>query len=164
MSTINIGGMSVAVKASASKSLQGSLVTMDKTKRKNLSDEKRLELFQNITKKGQQTNFPLLSLSLAKVEDLQETYDLQLNLSTLEINFRRYDILDVFEIVYPILDTNGNTTKDLEMVYHNDGNASAKTKSLFRDFNNITVQEVANSTMWYSMWPDEKQLLWLKEI
>ena len=34
MPTINIGGMSVAVKASASKSLQGSLVTMDKTKSK----------------------------------------------------------------------------------------------------------------------------------
>ena len=79
----------------------GSLVTLKKTERANLSADKRQDLFTKLTAKRQQDLFHLMDQAISSVDDLQETYNLQLNLSTLESKFIKHDMSDVFTIVFP---------------------------------------------------------------
>ena len=159
MSSINIDGVDIQLNSTASTTLQGSMVIMKKQERKNLSSEKRLELFQNITRKNQQSKFKFMSLSISDVEDLQSTYDLQQNLQTLETNFRKYDLLDVFMIVFPI----NNNSPDLKTEFNNSGGMRVMKVSLLDNYSSLTIEEVAKSSMWYSMWPTQTSSPWYKE-
>ncbi|MHA7927774.1 MAG: hypothetical protein ACX936_21460, partial [Marinobacter sp.] len=157
--SVSIGGVSIPTNATASLTNAGSLVTLKKQDRINLSADKRQELFSRITASSQQSKFELLPQTISSIEDLQGTYDLQLNLQTLETAFMRYDLIDVFTIVFPVKDPVTNAlTATLQM---EDG--STKTRNLFRDFNVLEPSQVAESSAWYTQWVDASTAPWFRE-
>lgn len=159
---VTIGGISIPTVQNPAESITGSLVTLKKEERSQLTPDKRTKLFEKFTKAGQQSKFKLLSLSLASVEDLQETYDLQLNLTTLENTLLKYDMLDVFNIVYPIIDQEGKQTGGLNTEFKG-ATQVTKTRNLFKYYNEISEEQVAQSTMWYARWPDPTAAPWFRE-
>ena len=69
----------------------------------------------------------------------------------------------LFIIVFPIVNGNRNQTVALEKIVKDNGDTVVKTKKLFADYGTLTKQEVAESTKWYAMWPDELKFPWFKE-
>ena len=154
--------MAITVKNSPTTEVTGSLITSKKEDRINLSADKRQELFQSITRKGQQENFHLLPLSIVELENLDETYDLQLTIQTMEVLFTRSDIVDVFTIVFPVKNVRGEQTGALEHRYSGTTRV-VKTANLFTDYHALDIEQVAESNRWYSRWPDEATSPWFRE-
>ena len=98
--------------------------------RAKLDADKRTTLLITISKAGQQDKFKLQSQTIQSVDDLQETYDLQLQLVTLKTHFLKYDLIDVFAIVFPVLDSSGQQTGTLEEETVN-GTSTTKVRDLF---------------------------------
>ena len=163
MTEVTIGGVKIAVSNTPSTNTQGSLVILKKEERQGLAPDKGQDFFNQMTKPKQQDSYKLQSLSLAEVQDLQETYNLQLNISRTETMFTRYDMIGVFSIVFPVVDGNGDQTGALKTIVNEKGDTVAKTKKLFADYGTLTKQEVVESTKWYAMWLNEARSLWFKE-
>ena len=105
--------------------------------RSKLDGDAKMKLLDRI-KSVQQPLYEMLSVSINNPDRLTNTHSLANLLTENEVNFRQYDLLRPYEIVYP------TTGSALEM----DGNAP-KTHNLFVDYMNITAQNVANSSRWY---------------
>lgn len=155
---VTLGGVTLQIKATPATDQAGSLQTMKKETRKNLDDAKRHDLFEGITK-HQHTSFDLQAQTIASVKDLQENYDLGPCLSTLELHFKQYDVLDIFYIVFPKKDINGAQTGELETTSTGDG----KRIHLLDRYNELTLDDVAESSKWYFRWPDETLAPWYRE-
>ena len=88
---------------------------------------------------------------LESIENLQETYDLYVSLASLKSILMRYDMIDVFKIVFPIYLADGTLTGALEHEVVN-GIQVAKTKDLFKHYQTLTKEQVARSCEWYRTW------------
>ena len=108
---------------------------------KKLDADKRTTLLITISKAGQQDKFKLQSQTIQSVDDLQETYDLQLQLVTLKTHFLKYDLIDVFAIVFPVLDSSGQQTGALEEETVN-GASTTKVRDLFLFTTNLLLLHV----------------------
>ena len=109
--------------------------------RAKLDADKRTTLLITISKAGQQDKFKLQSQTIQSVDDLQETYDLQLQLVTLKTHFLKYDLIDVFAIVFPVLDSSGQQTGALEEETVN-GTSTTKVRDLFLFTTNLLLLHV----------------------
>jgi len=160
VTTTKIGGIDIPIQSTPSIAPSGLFVVYRKENRKDLSEEKRNELFSRIVAARQQPKFRLMSQTIASLDDLQETYDLQLQLLNLKNNFDKYDLGDVFQIVHPELTPTGNQLGALRL----DPNTNeALTDDLFSAFNKLTIEEVAESSKWYTQWPDHTNAPWFRE-
>ena len=95
---------------------------MKKENRSGLDADKKHSFFQLITK-HQHASFDLQAQTMQSVQDLQEYYDLGVGLANVQMHFKRWDVLDVFTIVFPVNDANGEQTGQLET----DNNGVTKT-------------------------------------
>ena len=155
---VTIGGVAISTTSVPSTDAASSLVTMPKEARKNLDDDKKHALFQLITK-HQHTSFELQAQTIQSLSDLQDSYDLNVCLATLRMHFQRYDLLDVFQIVFPTVDANGNQDGGLQQ----DATGQAKTVFLLDFYNELTIDQVAQSSIWYARWPDSTVAPWFRE-
>ena len=152
MSSYQIDGEGIPAVATARNQYQiGGLITLRKQDRVNLDAAKHQELFNWMVEKGQMTNFRLLRMLLESIENLQETYDLYVSLASLKSILMRYDMIDVFKIVFPIYLADGTLTGALEHEVVN-GIQVAKTKDLFKHYQTLTKEQVARSCEWYRTW------------
>eukprot|EP00980_Cylindrotheca_fusiformis_P004420 scaffold945_cov82-Cylindrotheca_fusiformis.AAC.5 len=162
MSTVNVNKFEIdgveITTSSPVTDVSEALVTIKKELRASLDADKKQTLFELITKK-QHTLFEEMPQSIQSVKDLQQTYDLSLCLSTVETHLARYDVIGVFTIVFPVLDASGNQTGTLEL----DSNGKVKTSNLFAQYNELTADQVAQSTIWYRRWPDRASFPWIVE-
>jgi uncharacterized membrane protein YgcG len=79
---------------------------------------------------------------------------------TLEAIFGKYDMKDVFQIIFPTLDAQGTQTGALEL---NTAGNEAKSINLFVQYNELTIEMVAESCQWYAQWPDSDDAPWFQE-
>jgi hypothetical protein len=145
---VTINGLTLQITQEAQVAATGSLVLYKKEERKNLTEEKRHDLFEKFTKGGQLNHgekFHLLDTSAKELENLEENYHLHSILQGMKTTFEKYDMLDVFTIIYPKKNQNGRVTPELHLL----PNSMPKTSDLFISYSNITLQEVAESTAWY---------------
>ena len=145
---VTINGLTLQVAQEAQVTANGSLVLYKKEERKNLTEEKRHDLFDKFTKGGQLNHgekFHLLDTSAKELENLEENYHLHSILQGMKTTFEKYDMLDVFTVIYPKKDARGKITPELLMVT----DSKPKTSDLFLSYSNVTLQDVAESTAWY---------------
>ena len=112
--TFTIGGMKVTTAATASNVVAGTLAMIKKEDRKKLDPDHKEKHFENLTKK-QHPQFDLQPMTIASVKDLEDNYNLSLNLQRVHDHFRQGDMDDVFKIVFPVKNATGEIIADLEL-------------------------------------------------
>ncbi|CAJ1935276.1 unnamed protein product [Cylindrotheca closterium] len=155
---VTIGDVTITTQATLATDVGGSLVAMKKKNRSALDADKKHAFFQLITK-HQHTPFDLQPQTMQSVQDLQESYNLGVGLANMQMHFRRYDILDVFTIVFPTKNAIGEQTGQLE----NDNFNMTKTVFLFDCYAELAADQVAESCKWYTRWPDTTTSPWFRE-
>ncbi|CAJ1955014.1 unnamed protein product [Cylindrotheca closterium] len=75
------------------------------------------------------------------------------------MHFKRYDVLDVFTIVFPSKNAIGEQTGQLGTDNFN----VTKTVFLFDRYAELTADQVAESCKWYTRWPDATTSPWFSE-
>ena len=127
-----------------------------KAKRGSLTEEQRMKLIESIQAK-QQTKFHAITISINDPEKMTNTYSLSNLLAENQRNLAKYDLLDVYIIIYP--------RKGCFEEYHpNEGelqmdnkNGKLKSKSLFNNYLRLTPEEVAESSKYYSLFIPAEQ-------
>ena len=160
-----INGITMKVSTVASTTKVSRTATYKKEDRSKLSAEKKHDLFSKITAPKQHKEFQLLEPSIQDLDDLDETYQLHMMLRQLQVNFITYDLIDVFKIVFPIRDpVTQALTGGLQML-PSAGQAllEAKHKDLLTDYNQLTLEEVADSSEWYQQFCWTKHTPWIAE-
>ena len=108
---------------------------------------------ESINALGQQDKFVMFDVSYAAVTEKDDTHNLHLMVQNFQTKMTRYDVLDVFTIVFPTLRVDQKQNGGLE----------AKSMNLIEAHSCLTLQEVTDSHKWYASWPDEKDAPWIKE-
>lgn len=75
-------------------------------------------------------------------------------------HFSKTDTADVFTIVFPEFDQNGNMTRALKM---QPNGTNPLLKNLFSKYSTLKVKELAASCIWYAAWVDETTSPWICE-
>ncbi len=160
---IVIDGVTIKASKVASTAQVSRTATYRKEDRAALSAEKKHDLFSKITKAKQQTEYQLLEPSIQDLDDLDETYQLHMMLRQTQINFITYDLVDVFKIVYPIRDpVTKELTGGLTMVPKG-STVEAKCSDLFTEYNQLTLEQVADSSEWYQRFCRTSHTPWIAE-
>ena len=92
------------------------------------------------------SKFVPLHLSMADENQLDNAYNVSLCLDELKTTLLRFDMLDVFTILFP---TDPKSSKD---------NSVTKKISLFDNFSSVTVEEVCASNRHYRRYGEEYHL------
>ena len=151
--TADIGGVKIKLKTTPTNTAIYSLTSLKKEDRTGLTAEKRHQLFQSITKAGQQDNFATFDVATTASNDLDDTHDLQVMVQEFVTRMMRSDVLNVFTIVVPKLGPDGKQTGEIE----------AETYNLIESHSRLTIAQVAASNSWYASWPDDTDSPWFKE-
>jgi hypothetical protein len=113
--------------------------------------------FQKSISSKQQQEFKFLNIETTlsgkpTTENLTMYYLLDTRVKEMERNLHKYDVLDPFKIVYPVIDSNGMVTKELQKETNSpsDVNAKYKYKDIIKDYNTISIMDVANSSKFYN--------------
>lgn len=101
MTKINLGGLKLAVKQNATPMNWSSLSIVNNKAQKDVSEDKRTNLFDWITKPGQQDKYKLLSPSVSSPDDLCKTHDSQMVISAMAGHFNKMDTAEIFIIAFP---------------------------------------------------------------
>jgi hypothetical protein len=134
--TILIGGMAVQVKQTATVLTPEDEVLYHKEDRAQLSEEKKVEFFDKITKQAHR-QFDLVPLTLTNESKLDDMYNLDMLVRKTRQVHTMYNMHDVFRIL--MLDTDGVTV--------------IGEKDLYTEYATVTMQQVAKSNKWYRTWP-----------
>ena len=128
-----------------------------KAKRKSQTEEQRMKLIESIQSKQQATLFHAITISVNDPEKMTNTYSLANIMAENQRNLAKYDLLDVFTIIYPkkgCFEEYHPQEGELELDPLHGG---LKTKKLFEDYLRITPEEVAESSKYYSLYVPEDQ-------
>jgi Zinc knuckle len=136
LKTVTINGHPITVAATPQTVSAGNTPLYKKENRINLSEDKRNNLFDKATK-TRSTKFDLVPLTLSEEDKLDDTYNLGIQIAQLQSHFIKYDMDDVFTIVYPDQRTPGI-------------NSSRLFSNLFVEYSTLQVKYVANSNRWYN--------------
>jgi hypothetical protein len=109
-----------------------------KTKRAELSEDKRNDFFDKATK-VQLPKFDLMSVLLKDDEKLEDTYNIGIQIGKVKQHFVRYDMHDVFTML-SVKEDGRTIDPDHE-------------KNLFEDYVTLSEEDVAKSNAWYNTWP-----------
>ena len=96
---------------------------------------------------------------------LTQTHDVSMRILSLKKRLERYDMMDVFDILFPI----GNGTNDNSLLSEKDsaGNDVPVTKSLLTDYSTLTEDAVRHSCLFFQKYGqnyDIENLEWTKEL
>jgi hypothetical protein len=137
-STAKINGVDITINETAAV-LASALPFYEKEERKNLSEDKRNDLFEKATKKAH-TKYDLISLSLTDEDKLDDMYNLSMLIGKTKDHLVQYDMHDVFTILIPDPDDHKKILQE---------------KDLFTEYPSIRIEDVLNSNDWYNKWPQE---------
>ena len=160
---IVIDGVTIKASKVATTMQVSRTATYRKEDRAALSAEKKHDLFSKITKAKQQTEYQLLEPSIQDLDDLDKTHQLHMMLRQTQINFITYDLVDVFKIVFPIRDP---VTKELTgglTMFSKGTTLEAKCSDLFTEYNQLTLEQVADSSEWYQRFCRTSHTPWIAE-
>jgi hypothetical protein len=144
MSTINIGGLTISVETTEQvRTTTGALYTKAVRETYDADNGKgKLDLLKLVQSKQQQL-YVATSISVNDPEKLLNHYSLSKLNKECARNLNKYDLLGPFKtIVYPI----SPGSKDLSV----DASGNYLTHDLFNNTFQVTAQQVANSSRWYS--------------
>ena len=127
--------------------------------RGTLNAEQRMKLLENIQAK-QQTQFHSITISVNDPEKMTNTYSMATLLAENQRNLAKYDLLDVYNIVFPkensfvINDPNEGALQ----THVTAGVLKFKNKHLFEEYLRLTPEAVADSSKYYSLYtPEDKR-------
>jgi hypothetical protein len=142
MSKITIAGEEIEFDATATAVNTNKIVTLfAKEKRAALSEEKRQDLFDKITK-PKLTRFDLVSMTLSDKDKLDDTYNTGIQVLRLKNHTDRYDCSNVCNI--------------LELDPTDPSKPTGVTWDLFKDYSSLTEQQVGASNKWYRTYPTKE--------
>ena len=121
-------------------------------KRLRAQGSDNFEIQQLIIEK-QQDEFMTINVSINDESRITAYYSLSKRIKELKRNLTKYDLLDCFTIVYPVLTSTGEITPDLERV-----DSNVLSFDLFTEYPNITIDDVANSCRFYGSYTHERHL------
>jgi hypothetical protein len=134
---VEIGGVKIKLAVAAKNTEVEDTPMFKKDKRKEMSEDKRNDLFDKATK-NVLTKFDLLSLSIKDEDKLDDTYNLHILIAKMKAHMIKYDMHDVFQI----------------LTVAEDGKKVSDPKSLFSNYSTISEADVAKSNRWYATWPE----------
>ena len=127
-----------------------------KTERKDYKKKERMELLDKIQAKQQRDLFKSLTVSVNDPQKMTTTRSLVELLTENKRNLQKYDLLDVYTIVFPkegCFQTGNNNYRQL---VEEDG--TVKTNDLFVNYLKLTTADVAASNKWFNAFaPDDAQ-------
>jgi hypothetical protein len=106
--TVTINGRTICITSQAQTVTAGNTPLFKKENRTQLSEDKRNDLFDKATK-TRSTKFGLVTLTLSEEDKLDDTYSIGIQLAQLKSHFIKYDMDDVFLVVTPYLEEDGDT-------------------------------------------------------
>ena len=136
MTSYQLFGGSVEVNTAPATDITQEILLTNEARSK-LDGNAKMKLLDRI-KSVQQPLYEMLSVSINNPDRLTNTHSLANLLTENEVNFRQYDLLRPYQIIYPT----STGTLDME-------GSTPKTRNLFIDYMNISAQSVANSSTWY---------------
>ena len=157
--TYQINGITFNIEEKAISRSSETLYT--KEKRKSYAEKERIELLDKIQKK-QQTAFHSITISVNDPEKMTNTHSLSKLLAENKRSLTKYDIHDVYTIVVPqsgAFDSWSPNYRLLKTTIDTAGNETPVTHDLFKDYLQLTPQQVANSSKWYSSFIPKSELM-----
>lgn len=140
---VNIGGMRVPIDEDGDHEVQ--VCKLSKFERARLS-HKHLQSFEAEVVKKRHPKFALLSPSdLTNQAKMKESHTLFQLIRSVEENHIRFDIGDVFTIVFPL---NIKYTHALKM----ETDTRCQTKNLYKEYATLTQHQVSGSCYWYNVY------------
>lgn len=151
-----VGGMKLVCASAPTVIVNGTCLNRKQDRAKLPQDVKR-SLFYEATKKVLPKFQVLNATKLSDDKDaLEEEVSLtQLILATRERHVQ-FDLQDVFVIVFPTDPLNSS-------LLSTDGSGVPKTVELYKQFTQVTLQQVAISCYWYNTWVSEVDQPWIRE-
>jgi hypothetical protein len=131
-----------------------------KETRSKLNDEQKMKLLDNIQSK-QQTLFHAITISVKDPAKMTNTYSLANLLTENKRNLAKYDLLDVYTIVFPKENCFIDGSNDLGLLEEEvtmEGTKQNKSRTLFEHYLHLTPEQVAASSRYYSIFMPEEQL------
>jgi hypothetical protein len=143
MATIKIGGLTISVEATEQvRTTTGALYTKEIRATYDNDKKGKLDLLKLVQSKQQQP-YVATSISVNDPEKLLNHYSLSKLNKECARNLNKYDLLGPFKtIVYPITPGSKDLTTDASGIY--------LTHDLFSNTFQVTAEQVANSSRWYS--------------
>jgi hypothetical protein len=111
--------------------------------RKNLSEDKRNDLFEKATKTAH-TKYDLISLSLTDEDKLDDRYNLSMLIGKTKDHLVQYDMHDTFTILIPDPNDHKNILQE---------------EDVFPEYRSIRIEDMLTSNDWYNKWPKEDSYL-----
>ena len=153
--TYSLNGKTYTVKETATAKV-AKKAHYPKGERKDYEKKERMELLDKIQAKQQRDLFKSLTVSVNDPQKMTTTRSLAELLIENKRNLQKYDLLDVYTIVFPktgcFQAKNGNYRQLVEE------NRTVKTNDLFTNYLKLTAADVAASNKWYNSFaPDDAQ-------
>jgi hypothetical protein len=111
------------------------VATYSKAARATMDFKDKTELFERASAKKSQPKFKMMNLQIDDPDKLDDTYNLTSAIKKMKTNHIKYDLHDVFNIVFP------DATDPYKVV---------KIVDLYTDYGSITASEVAKSNRFYA--------------
>jgi hypothetical protein len=140
---ITFGGTTYTVRDIAtpnSISKEAAHILHPKGTRDKLSEDERAKLFEKAGALAHK-KYEIMPLSLEDADKLDDTYNLDVLIKYTRRSHIKYDLHDVFLIVYPKTGAQANVVD--------------YTKDLYTEYPDITIEDVARSNEWYRKWMNE---------
>ena len=152
-----INGVTITVTDVATSNESETLYT--KAERAKYKDKDRIELLERI-QKAQQEPFKSITISVNDPEKMTHTHSLAQILAENRRNLVKYDLHDVFSIVFPRPGAFTKGNAEHRLLRSETGQANVPiTKDLFTDYLGLTAEQVANSSKWYTLFVPQDQLM-----
>jgi hypothetical protein len=115
-------------------------VAFAKASRDGLSEDERAKLFEKAANLAHK-KYEIMPLSLEDADKLDDTYNLDVLIKYTMKSHIKFDMHDVFLIVYP---KTGNQANVVDY-----------TKDLYTEYPDISIEDAARSNKWYRKWMNE---------
>jgi hypothetical protein len=126
-----------------------------KAQRASMENSELMKLLENVQSK-QQTPYHAITVSINDPEKMTNTYSLAGLLRENKRNLGKYDLLNVYTIVFPDMQAFDPTSEFYGQLKIAHGQPIQK--DLFADYLRLTTEQVANSSKWYSLFMPDDQL------
>ena len=150
--TYLLNGRSIAIKtkATARTAIQA---YYPKSERLNLSKKERMDLLDKIQAKQQRDLFKSITVSVNDPQKMTNTRSLAELLTEHKRNLVKYDLLDVYNIVFPLTDSFDDQASNYGLLRMRNG--APDQQNLFTHYLKLSVNDVAESSRWYSSFVDD---------
>lgn len=118
-----------------------------KKDRSSLTPDKFNDFWAKAIRFQQTEKFAPIPLTISTSEDLDKTYNLQMGVQEFETTCHHYDMNDIFTIIK----------------WDSQNGRPIKVGDLFRDYTNLTIEQVSESNEFYNTHLDHSAMPWIPE-